>query len=280
MANPWFRLWTDMVNDPKWRTIARVSGQSIGNVIATYVHMMTLASNAAERGRIEGWRDEDIGTALDIEDHQVAAIRAAMQGRVLDGDYLAGWEKRQPVREDGSAERAKAWREQQKAAALAEQQAGAAAAPAAARTRSNAGERARTQDTDKNRVDKELQPRNGAPAPFDARAELIALGVSAQTADDWLAQRKSLRAKVTATVLTEIAKEAAKAGYTLERALATACKRGWRGFEAAWLDEVKARGRAGPAYPSRTEQARAFANALTGHSHEPPDDPQRIIDLN
>ena len=114
MANPWFRVWTDMINDPKWRTIARKSGQRIGDVVAVYVHMMTMASNATERGRTEGWCDEDVATALDIDSEDVAAIREAMQGRVLDGDYLTGWEKRQPMREDNAAERAKAWREAQK----------------------------------------------------------------------------------------------------------------------------------------------------------------------
>lgn len=115
MSNPWFRVWGDMVNDPKWRTIARVSGQKIGDVIAVYVHMMTLASNATERGRTQGWNDEDIATALDVNTDQVLAIREAMQGRVLDGDYLTGWEKRQPIREDdNAAARAKAWREEQK----------------------------------------------------------------------------------------------------------------------------------------------------------------------
>jgi hypothetical protein len=105
MANPWFRLWTDMVNDPKFRTIARVSKQEISRVISVYVHMMTCASNASERGHTEGWCDEDVATALDIETEDVQAIREAMQGRVLDGDYLTGWEKRQPLREreDGTA---------------------------------------------------------------------------------------------------------------------------------------------------------------------------------
>lgn len=115
MANSWFRLWTDMVNDPKWRTIARVSKQKIGDVIAVYVHMMTMAANATERGRTEGFNDEDVATALDIDTEQVTAIREAMQGRVLDGDYLTGWEKRQPLREDGAAERGKAFRERKKA---------------------------------------------------------------------------------------------------------------------------------------------------------------------
>jgi hypothetical protein len=108
MANPWFRLWTDMVNDPKFRTIARISKQEISRVISVYVHMMTCASNATERGHTEGWCDEDVATALDINTEDVLTIREAMQGRVLDGDYLTGWEKRQPLREredDSAAER-------------------------------------------------------------------------------------------------------------------------------------------------------------------------------
>ena len=149
MANPWFRLWGDMVNDPKWRTIARKSGQSIGNVIAVALHMMTLASNSDKRGCIEGWNDEDIGTALDIDSDQVEAIRTAMQGRTLNGDKLTGWEKRQPLKEDpNAAERAREFRERAKVEAEAER----------IRTLENATERNRT--TDEMRVDeiRDLNP--------------------------------------------------------------------------------------------------------------------------
>lgn len=117
MANPWFRLWTDMVNDPKFRTIARVSKQEVSRVLSVYLYMMTCASNANERGRTEGWCDEDVATALSIETSDVEAIREAMQGRVLDGDYLSGWEKRQPKREredDNSTERSRQSRQRQK----------------------------------------------------------------------------------------------------------------------------------------------------------------------
>jgi len=117
MANPWFRLWTDMVNDPKWRTISRVSKQEISRVIAVALHMMTCASNATERGHIEGWSDEDIATALDIDIEDIEAIRGAMQGRFLNGNYLTGWEKRQPKREredDTAADRKRAQRERER----------------------------------------------------------------------------------------------------------------------------------------------------------------------
>lgn len=154
MASPWCRLWADMPNDPKWRTIAKVSKQSIGNVIAVYIHMMTCAStqaNATERGRTIGWRDEDVATALDVETEQVTAILAAMEGRVLEGDYLTGWDRRQSIREDeGAAERAKAFREREKAKKLAEKN--------ALITQPNATERNRTTEVEVEvEVDKKVQ---------------------------------------------------------------------------------------------------------------------------
>lgn len=115
MANSWLRLWHDMPNDPKWRTIARAAKQPITNVISVYVHMLVCASNATERGRTQGWNDEDVASALDINLEDVVAIRGAMQGRVMEDDYLTGWEKRQPKKEDNSAGRAKEWRDNQKA---------------------------------------------------------------------------------------------------------------------------------------------------------------------
>jgi len=114
MSN-WVRLWEDMPNDPKWRVIAKRAKRPIAEVLAVFVHMMTNAGQAANRGALEGWNDEDVGAALDMEPCDVAAIREAMQGKTLDGDKLSGWEKRQPKREDGGAERAKAWRENKKA---------------------------------------------------------------------------------------------------------------------------------------------------------------------
>lgn len=116
MANQWFRLWHDMPNDPKWRTIARVSKRSIPEVVAVYLHVLLSASNATERGRTQSFNLEDVATALDMEEEHVAAIHEAMQGRVLEGEVVTGWNKRQPLKEDGSAERARAWREAQKAA--------------------------------------------------------------------------------------------------------------------------------------------------------------------
>lgn len=110
----WCRLWHDMPTDPKFRTVARVSGQPLSAVIAIFTFMLTDASaNAAERG-VTQCDDETVASALDLSDDVVTAVRAAMQGRVLDGERLTGWEKRQPLREDNSAERTRAYRERKK----------------------------------------------------------------------------------------------------------------------------------------------------------------------
>jgi len=146
MSN-WVRLWEDMPNDPKWRVIAKRAKRPIAEVLAVFVHMMTNAGQAANRGALEGWNDEDVGAALDMEPCDVAAIREAMQGKTLDGDKLSGWEKRQPKREDGGAERAKAWRENKKAD----------------RTQPNATERTETPREDTDTDTDEMQPNATEP---------------------------------------------------------------------------------------------------------------------
>lgn len=107
----WVRLWHDMPNDPKWRAIARRSGEPITSVICVYVQMLVCASAANDRGNLDGWDDEDIAASLDLEPESVAAIRDAMEDKVVVGGRLTGWEKRQPKRNDDSAARVKKHRE-------------------------------------------------------------------------------------------------------------------------------------------------------------------------
>jgi len=97
----WVRLWHDMPTDPKWRVVARKSKQPLPCVLAVFTLMLTNASgNSNARGTLLGWDHEDAGAALDMDAEDIAAIYDAMQGKVLDGDRLTGWERRQPKRED------------------------------------------------------------------------------------------------------------------------------------------------------------------------------------
>jgi hypothetical protein len=100
-----------MPNDPKWRTIARASKQTIPVVLAVYVHLLTIASGAIERGKLMNVNSEDLASALDVDCSAVDAVLEAMQGRVLEGEKLSGWDKRQVNREDSSTERVKRYRE-------------------------------------------------------------------------------------------------------------------------------------------------------------------------
>lgn len=61
--------------------------------------------------------------------------------------------------------------------------------------------------------------------------------VSEQVWMDFVSQRKKLKADITSTGLSGIAREAAKAGWTLEAALTECTVRGWRGFKAEWVNQ-------------------------------------------
>ncbi|EAA0980094.1 phage replisome organizer, partial [Escherichia coli] len=129
MANAWLRLWHDMPNDPKWRTISRVSGQPIATVMAVYIHLLVSASRhvtTCHGVSLRGYIDvttEDLASALDVTEEVIDSILQAMQGRVLDGDLISGWEKRQVLKEDNGnvsqtakspAERKRAQRERER----------------------------------------------------------------------------------------------------------------------------------------------------------------------
>lgn len=115
-AEHWFRWHHGTVTDPKWRVIASrcVTCVTVGHVIAVWAAMVENASQATPRGHLSGWDDEDIAVCLGFQIDQVAEIRQAMQGKVLDGETLSGWGKRQPNREDNSTERTREWRERQR----------------------------------------------------------------------------------------------------------------------------------------------------------------------
>ena len=66
MSNHWLRLWHDMPNDPKWRTIARVSQQPLALVQAMYVHLLVDASRNVTRGHASVTH-EDLASALDCD---------------------------------------------------------------------------------------------------------------------------------------------------------------------------------------------------------------------
>ncbi|EOO3989498.1 DnaT-like ssDNA-binding domain-containing protein, partial [Escherichia coli] len=98
-------------------------------VMAVYIHLLVSASRnvttchgVSLRGHIDV-TTEDLASALDVTEDVIDSILHAMQGRVLDGDLISGWEKRQVLKEDNGnvsqtakspAERKRAQREREK----------------------------------------------------------------------------------------------------------------------------------------------------------------------
>lgn len=72
-----------------------------------------------------------------------------------------------------------------------------------------------------------------------SRALVCPPEVSPQVWDDFIAVRKANRSPLTETALRGIEREAQKAGWSLEQALAECAARGWRGFKAEWVRENK-----------------------------------------
>jgi hypothetical protein len=66
--------------------------------------------------------------------------------------------------------------------------------------------------------------------------------VSESVWDDFCKHREARRAIVTKTALDGIRREADKAGWSLEEALAECCARGWVGFKASFVSKRETRG--------------------------------------
>jgi len=100
-----------MPTDPVWRVIARESGEPVSLVMSVFlVHMVNASQSVTRDGVTHGIVTDEIACLLDATVPQITAIIESMQGRVLDGPKLTGWEKRQPKREDRSRERTRKWR--------------------------------------------------------------------------------------------------------------------------------------------------------------------------
>lgn len=78
---------------------------------------------------------------------------------------------------------------------------------------------------------------NIGEAAFSFYDSLLALGVTPQTAKDWMAVRKTQRATNTLTSFKRIKSEIERSDRSAEECIRIATEKQWRGFEASWLDK-------------------------------------------
>jgi len=132
----WFRWWHGSLTDPKFQWVAKKSGQSLPVVISFWVAVLehastvthgdarvthgdagvTTGSESPTRGSIAGLDCESLDVLFDLDDGACAAILASMEAKGLIADgRVANWERRQPSREDSSAERTREYRARKRA---------------------------------------------------------------------------------------------------------------------------------------------------------------------
>jgi hypothetical protein len=98
---------------------------------------------------------------------------------------------------------------------------------------------------------------------FDFYKALTGLGVTPQTAKDWMAVRKEKRAANTETAFRRIQQEISKAGLTAEECIRMSAEHSWQGFKAEWVQKQT---RAAPAQKvvSAYEHNRRLMEELMG----------------
>ena len=108
----WFRSWHGAPTDNKWLLIASKAKVKPGIVSAVAWALFDHASQADDRGSVKEFDTETYAVFSGFDENEVQAVIVAMRAKgVIDGDgRLTAWDKRQPKREDDSAERVREWR--------------------------------------------------------------------------------------------------------------------------------------------------------------------------
>ena len=106
MSIQWWRSWHGAPTDHKWAVIAARSGVKTGVVSAIGWALLDYASQQKERGSVAGFDPEEYAVYSGFSQDEINSVLRAMEdkGILKDGKFV-NWEKRQPKREDDSAER-------------------------------------------------------------------------------------------------------------------------------------------------------------------------------
>ncbi len=93
---------------------------------------------------------------------------------------------------------------------------------------------------------------NGTSSKGGKRVKLAAKpdDVGDDVWSDFQSMRRQKRAPLTETALKGIAREATKAGWSLNDALRECCERGWQGFKAEWVNSNKGKSNGNGSRPS------------------------------
>jgi hypothetical protein len=100
----WFRSWHGAPTDNKWLLIARKAGVVPGIVSAIAWALLDHASQAEDRGSVCDFDIETYSVFSGFSEDDIAKVMTEMvqKGVIVNGRLIA-WERRQPKREDSTA---------------------------------------------------------------------------------------------------------------------------------------------------------------------------------
>lgn len=206
----WFRLYADLLNDPKVQNLD-------GDLFKSWINILCIAS--ANEGILPPI--DDIAFALRMDKNGAETVVERLHNATLidrvnggpNGWHYAphGWRKRQ-YKSDSSTDRVKRFRKRS----------------------SNGDVTPPETETDTETDNIARKALSGRDRPMECPAD-----VTATAWQDFLKLRKAKRAPITETALSTIRREAGKAGWELQAALEECVARGWQGFKADWVREAK-----------------------------------------
>jgi hypothetical protein len=241
---PWFRMYTDFLNDPKMITLAFEDQRHFIGVLALKGDG-TLDNQCAPEllNRIVAQR-------LWVDYAVIGEVkkRLAAVGLIDDSWQPLAWEKRQ-MRSDSSTDRVRAHREKSKRSGngdeTLQQRSGNGLDTDTEEDKEeekDKGEKAtqtRKRAADSSSTDQQADGDRDDGKPLTASA-LVAEGVERKHARDWLTLRKAKRLPLTQTAWDSVKEEAAACGMTPAKAVKYAIEADWAGFKASWVAKREA----------------------------------------
>jgi hypothetical protein len=203
MANPWFRLYSEFAHDPKIQMLPEAMQRR-------YVMLMCLRCSET----LETLHETEIAFQLRLSEAELIETKQLFVSKnFIDKQWnLLNWDKRQFV-SDSSTMRVRKYRDKKKQPSNADE--------TLQKRQSNAVDT----DTDTEQKHK--------------KTTVVATpeGVSDSVWQEFIAHRKSKKARVTQLVIDGIQKEASIAGWSLEDALKETIVRNWQSFKADWVKD-------------------------------------------
>lgn len=217
MAGDWIKMGKDLLTHPK---VVRMSSalradrlRTVGGLFAVWCLFDTHSAD----GQLSGYTPEALDELVGMPGISAAMEAVGWLSNSEEGVSLPRFEEHNGQSAKRRAQETDRKREDRK-------------------TSASDADKKRTREEKRREEKKSPSLRSGDSANALSVDDLVAEGVDAQHAADWLKARKDKGAKtLTPTAWSSVKSEAIKAGITPAEAVKAAAEHGWQGFKASWL---------------------------------------------